>query len=405
MRVTPPVVRNRYVRGAPGFARGPPAAAERARPCGSTRGTPRGPINGPRRYLWRAAIGVTTEFAEPLCAASANGAADGRPVAPRRRAGDAGAGADTLVPARNPWTAPRRETGSPFDATAVTKARAGGHESIPTPAVDVSAFSLSRQTGRRTAGNFLRKGAGLGGTLRRRGEAGAAEEGRAPASASAAAAAAAPTRARSFAAYRERPNPPNTAFRRFYERGDLPVQVDHGGVHNRIAWKVKLEKLDYHHYLPIFFDGLRETEEPYAFLATQGVYDMMQLPQSRKVLPVIPQLIIPIKTALNTRSRDVIVKVLKVLQQLVVCDAGADGGPGLIGQALVPYYRQVLPVLNIFVRNNSHLGDGIDYGQQKNENLGDLVVETLEALELAGGPDAFVNIKYLVPTYQSVVYR
>ena len=120
---------------------------------------------------------------------------------------------------------------------------------------------------------------------------------------------------------------------------------------------------------------------------------------------MIPQLIIPIKTALNTRSRDVIVKVLKVLQQLVVCDAGADGGPGLIGQALVPYYRQVLPVLNIFVRNNSHLGDGIDYGQQKNENLGDLVVETLEALELAGGPDAFVNIKYLVPTYQSVVYR
>ena len=30
-----------------------------------------------------------------------------------------------------------------------------------------------------------------------------------------------------------------------------------------------IEKLDYHHYLPIFFDGLREKEEPYRFLAVQ----------------------------------------------------------------------------------------------------------------------------------------
>lgn len=46
-----------------------------------------------------------------------------------------------------------------------------------------------------------------------------------------------------------------------------------------------------------------------------------------------------------------IVKVLKVLQALVTCDQGPDG-QGLIGQALVPYYRQILPVLNIFIRQN-----------------------------------------------------
>lgn len=44
-------------------------------------------------------------------------------------------------------------------------------------------------------------------------------------------------------------------------------------------------------------------------------------------------------------------KVLKVLQALVTCDQGPDG-QGLIGQALVPYYRQILPVLNIFIRQN-----------------------------------------------------
>lgn len=71
----------------------------------------------------------------------------------------------------------------------------------------------------------------------------------------------------------------------------------------------------------------------------------------QKVLAVIPQLIIPIKTALNTRKKDVIVKVLKVLQALVVCDTVPEG-QHLIGQALVPYYRQILPVLNIFIRQN-----------------------------------------------------
>lgn len=54
-------------------------------------------------------------------------------------------------------------------------------------------------------------------------------------------------------------------------------------------------QLDFHHYLPIFFDGLRELEMPYAFLAEQGVYDMLSA-GSNKVLPVIPQLIIPIKS-------------------------------------------------------------------------------------------------------------
>jgi len=63
---------------------------------------------------------------------------------------------------------------------------------------------------------------------------------------------------------------------RFYERGDLPIQIDHGGVVNRLAWKVEIQKLDFHHYLPIFFDGLREVEPPYAFVSEQGVMDMLE---------------------------------------------------------------------------------------------------------------------------------
>ena len=66
-------------------------------------------------------------------------------------------------------------------------------------------------------------------------------------------------------AFRRRENPPNTAFRRFYDRGDMPIAVDHRGVKNGLLWKVEVAKLDYHHYLPIFFDGVRETQDPYRF--------------------------------------------------------------------------------------------------------------------------------------------
>lgn len=55
-----------------------------------------------------------------------------------------------------------------------------------------------------------------------------------------------------------------------------------------------IEKLDYHHYLPLFCAGLCETDEPYAFLARQGVHDLLDK-GGNKILPVVPQLIIPIK--------------------------------------------------------------------------------------------------------------
>jgi len=292
-----------------------------------------------------------------------------------------------------------KETGSAFDTTEIgkIKTRAGSHDIIPVREIDASAFSFSKNTGSPKAGSFVKKGDGNGGTMVPKPK---------PVLTSAEMAqsksASRKPKLLTHPAFCARPNPPNTELRRFYERGDLPIQIDHGGVANRLAWKVEIQKLDFHHYLPIFFDGLREQEMPYAFVAEQGVMDMLEA-GAHKVLPVIPQLIIPIKTALNTRERDVIVKILKILQALVKCDVGVSGGAGLIGQALVPYYRQILPVMNIFINKHDNLGDGIDYSQRKRINLGELIIDTLEQLEIHGGEDAFINIKYLVPTYQSVV--
>lgn len=187
-------------------------------------------------------------------------------------------------------------------------------------------------------------------------------------------------------------------FRNFYDRGDLTLQVFHQGGGGKIAWKVDIDKLDYHHYLPIFFDGLREKEDPYRFLAVQGTCDMLEKGGGgAKVLPVVPQLIIPVKTALNTRDPEIMATIIKILQTLVL------SGP-MIGEALVPYYRQILPVFNIYKAKVHNLGDQMDYSQRKRKDMADLINETLEIFEMHGGEDAYINIKYMIPTYESCIW-
>lgn len=195
---------------------------------------------------------------------------------------------------------------------------------------------------------------------------------------------------------RPKPTADYTQFRRFYDRGDLPIARNFtNNEHGPIEWKVSPDLLDYHHYLPMFFDGLRETAEPYWFFAYYGTLDLIQKGKS-KIMSTLPQLIMPLKKALNTREPIVLCRVMTVIQALV----GADP---LIGESLVPYYRQILPVFNEFFLSNLNIGDQIEYGQRKRLNLSDLIQETLEVMERTGGPDAFVNIKYIIPPYQSTV--
>ena len=300
------------------------------------------------------------------------------------------------------------ETLSPLDAT-VYGGRARPGQLLPADAA-AAAPPLSRAATKLPAPTeFLRKGVGLGGTTKLEVTEAAAERRKAY---STEGKLASPPRA---GATLLRANPPNTELRRYYERSDLPVVILQGA-RNKLQWKVDILRLDYHHYLPVFFSGLRENEEPYRFIAEEGVRDMLRAGGEPKVLPVVPQLIIPIKDALNTRDPRVLVRTLRTMQSLV------ELGPA-VGQALVPYYRQLLPTMNIFVRRRrgegqggeegeagarpqpcplqvSHtasLGDKIDY-HQRFGHIGELIQETLQKLELYGGPDAYINIKYMVPT-------
>ena len=53
-----------------------------------------------------------------------------------------------------------------------------------------------------------------------------------------------------------------------------PVAATATGMLPHTPVQVDVAKLDYHHYLPIFFDGIRETQEPYRFLAVKVRMDV-----------------------------------------------------------------------------------------------------------------------------------
>lgn len=160
----------------------------------------------------------------------------------------------------------------------------------------------------------------------------------------------------------------------YYDRGDLPIKMDCLAGGGKIVWTVDIEKLDYSLYLPLFFDGLSETRHPYKTYAVQGVHDLLSS-GGDKIYSVIPQLIIPIKSlsnqlpalsfrrgltefvteflvslldALNTQNLSVMCETLKIIQQLVMSS-------DLVGPALVPFYRQLLPMFNIFKVKNRRL--------------------------------------------------
>ncbi|XP_036333449.1 parkin coregulated gene protein homolog [Rhagoletis pomonella] len=186
---------------------------------------------------------------------------------------------------------------------------------------------------------------------------------------------------------------PTTTFRMYFDRGDLPIKMEYLCGGDKIGWTVDIDKLDYSLYLPLFFDGLSETQHPYKTYARQGVSDLL-VAGSDKIHPVVPQLILPLKNALSTRNLEDMCTTLKIIQQLVMSS-------DMVGPALVPFYRQLLPMFNAYKVKNVNCGDEIDYAQRTNMNLGDLIDETLQVLELHGGEDAFINIKYMVPTYES----
>ena len=63
--------------------------------------------------------------------------------------------------------------------------------------------------------------------------------------------------------------------------------------------------------------------------------------------------------------------------------------------------KQFLAPIATFMDLNTNIGDGIDYSQRHNNDIGENVRKTLELLEEHGGPDAYRSIKFSIPLYES----
>ncbi|XP_061584222.1 parkin coregulated gene protein-like [Cololabis saira] len=178
-------------------------------------------------------------------------------------------------------------------------------------------------------------------------------------------------------AFQEKAVKPN--FRESCVSGDIPIALTHVTKGNGVRWKVDFERIDYHHFLPLFFQGLAETTHPYEKLANQGIHGMLDH-CGQEIINIVPQLIPHIKNALNTRNDRVMCNTLQVLQHMVM-------SAHRVGEALVPYFRQILRWFNLF--------------GPKKDNVADLLKRTLEIFERYGGKDAFHHIKSVIPTYES----
>ena len=187
----------------------------------------------------------------------------------------------------------------------------------------------------------------------------------------------------------------SSTFRSRHDRGDFPICTGSNGANRTIKWTVELAELNLGHYLPLFMDGLCETAEPYVFLAEQACLQSVAA-NPTKLADVIADIILPLKRALDSKNVGSVIRGVKVLQAILLAN-------NKIAENLVPYFKNILPCFNRNLAKNKNLGAHIEYNQQKRDNISDLIVETLTLLETHGGPQAFVHIKYMIPTYQTQV--
>ena len=189
-------------------------------------------------------------------------------------------------------------------------------------------------------------------------------------------------------------------FEMYYKAGVVPCNVEHGANCNRLTWTTPLANLNMAKFLPMFFDGVRAKGHPYNFIATTGVTDMLNYirehGEAGRVLGCLGELVHHMRVTLNMREPKLVLYVLTCLRSLL------DSGPE-VGPALTPFYRRLLPILNMYWRARRNLGDRTDYAQAKNDDIGVMVQRTVEMMERTGSPDASMWIKYHIPTYESVL--
>lgn len=163
-------------------------------------------------------------------------------------------------------------------------------------------------------------------------------------------------------------------------------------------WEVEPNQLDYGTYLPMFFGGLIETEEPHALFARRGILDMLHFGDDESVAEAVPLLVPALRDALQTEDIQVCVVAIECLQTLLQVGKKSV-------KAMLPFFKNLLPCFRriLLKRTWSKYDDNkLDDAQRGGKDLQTIVEDTLHILHRHGGQDAYKLIRAMVPMYQAL---
>eukprot|EP01029_Cantina_marsupialis_P028476 TRINITY_DN776215_c0_g1_i1.p1 TRINITY_DN776215_c0_g1~~TRINITY_DN776215_c0_g1_i1.p1 ORF type:complete len:181 (+),score=43.94 TRINITY_DN776215_c0_g1_i1:137-679(+) len=175
----------------------------------------------------------------------------------------------------------------------------------------------------------------------------------------------------------------STAFRAAFDEDQLGCTVEYRGCSNKLIWQASLSAIDYSRQLPLFFDGILDEDEPYCFIAREGIFGLLEYGEG-KVIPVFDLLIPKIKKALQTKNPVVVSFMMEVLQEMILNHEG-------IADLIIKKARQILPFFNMF--------------RKKHLDVRDQIQETLELLQASSKvEDSAKTIGQMVPTFRPLVF-
>ncbi|GLI63604.1 hypothetical protein VaNZ11_006612, partial [Volvox africanus] len=113
-----------------------------------------------------------------------------------------------------------------------------------------------------------------------------------------------------------------------------------------VQWSVQptvMPDEQFRQQLALAFDGVREGHEPFRFLASRAVEDLLAAAPTRgsQVAAAAPELVAPLKLCLNTMQPQLVGGLLLLLIRLLRCHPA-------VPVALAPYCRHLLPGLAVF---------------------------------------------------------
>jgi hypothetical protein len=167
-------------------------------------------------------------------------------------------------------------------------------------------------------------------------------------------------------------------FAQAYSDGGIPCRICHGGVKHKLQWDVEPVELNYYPVLITFAFGLSETRHPYVFVAQNGFKQMLEADGAyEKVMPILKDLIRPIRLALASSDKEVSNAALDATILLV----------NLVKDELTQY----MPLLLVPIKSKWF-----------KPSFKAKITDLLCLMEEFGGQEAYKMIKKKVPTYMSI---